>query len=727
MIDTIHNNRNCIMNVSHSQTIERIASITRVHDVFSYFDDQISRSGEATFLNQLKSLINTLDDLYYNDGTSPLTDTQYDMLIQSTSIRFPEYEYKSENSIGSNVKTGDAVILPYFMGSMNKFKETVEVERWSKLCLPPYTITAKLDGISGLYHKNRLYTRGNGCYGRDISFLIPFLGIPTDFSFAFGLGDNFALRGELIIKKSVFEEKYKDKYANARNLVCGLLNRTFSKDHIEMYIDVEFVSYDVYHTEPLQFCNKIKMMSETTTVVYKDKVRQLDVCNLNIILNDWKTSCEYEIDGIIITNDKPCIHPLGRNPDFAFAYKNNVIGVEIQEGIVEKVVWNISKDNYLKPKIKLCSSISCNGSNIEYVTGFNARYILRNGICFGTKLRIGLSGNVIPHIFSVVNNDAIKYLDLDLTHPKISNLLKGIDCESYSWNKNQVDLISNDISNPYAIIKQNTIFFNSFGLKCSLQETTLKNVYESLNIFKLTDVLSLDETKWVQVEKVASKKARKIITCLKNNLDWRIITKDKTSEEIDALLRLYFIRYLIALPCFPRGFGKKKIESHIHYLNALADAGKFSVKYMYTPGYLDKVKSIIEGNVNAFKVKQVTFESIQMFCVGFEQFLKTFTEIDNHVDTIIFPPLVELISSGLSLSSKLKDSQLSTLTDVNKMNVVFSGIRDKIKESEFIRDGYIISDTVNEKTHVLFVKTMSSVSVKMKKAIQLGIKIIALN
>ena len=81
------------------------------------------------------------------------------------------------------------------------------------------------------------------------------------------------------------------------------------------------------------------------------------------------------------------------------------MGIEKKDSIVEKIIWNISKDNYLKPKIKFVTPINCNNSTIEYVTGFNAKYIVDQKIRPGTKLQVGLSGNVIPHIFNVYNED----------------------------------------------------------------------------------------------------------------------------------------------------------------------------------------------------------------------------------------------------------------------------------------------------------------------------------
>ena len=104
-----------------------------------------------------------------------------------------------------------------------------------------YMISAKLDGISALFYKGKLYSRGNGTKGRDISFLIPYLNGGGEMSQI-----SHVLRGELIIKKEIFDKKYKQKYANARNLVFGILNRNYSSEYSEFYHNIDFVIYDVY-------------------------------------------------------------------------------------------------------------------------------------------------------------------------------------------------------------------------------------------------------------------------------------------------------------------------------------------------------------------------------------------------------------------------------------------------------------------------------------------------
>jgi len=684
---------------------------------------QLKRQYNKNLLEKyLTQVVNDLDDKYYNDGTSPLTDIQYDCFIETLKT--------SRDKVGADVSTNvDAVKLPYFMASMNKCKTIAEVKTWSSKFRGPYTVTAKLDGVSAMYYRGKLYTRGNGSYGRDISYLIPLLNQ----KFPFPREDyEFALRGELIIRKSIFAEKYSCSFANSRNLVCGLLNRVYCKENEEFYNNIDFVTYDVYYHNPLQFCNKINIIqnSGTQMVIYNDKIDSDKLNNLillDTILKKWKLEYDYEIDGIIITNDKPCIHSEDSNPDFAFAYKNNVIGVEMKEAVVDKVIWNVSKDNYLKPKIKLQDKVECDGSQIEYVTGFNAKYILQNNIKNGTIVKIGLSGNVIPHIFEIVDgskNQLTQHVWEDLTHPISQKLLENIEFEqgTYGWNKNKVDLISTKNHNHLCIIKKNMIFFKSFNLKCGLQETTLINLHKSLGIYKLEDVLSLNVEQWEQVEKVGTKKGEKIVNALKSTLDWDIIDfmLKKNPEE-------YFMNWLVGLQCFPRGFGKKKLESHIKYLRQVCDShSPSSFSKLYQPDYFAILVDKFVNKTEEFKTPQVTSDSIQLFCQKFSVFIDNYNSIKSNITNIELPTLQTLLQN-ITENENDVEGGIGDAKIEKKGNIVFSGVRDKEKESYYLNQGYEISDSVNSKTKLLIVKDKTKVSSKMKKAVALGVPITSLN
>ena len=101
-----------------------------------------------------------------------------------------------------------------FMGSMDKIKpDTKALPNWQQKYDGPYVLSVKLDGVSGLYTTMedipKLYTRGNGKVGQDVSHLIPFLKLPKE--------RGIVIRGEFIMKRSVYDEKYKSSSANSRN------------------------------------------------------------------------------------------------------------------------------------------------------------------------------------------------------------------------------------------------------------------------------------------------------------------------------------------------------------------------------------------------------------------------------------------------------------------------------------------------------------------------------
>ena len=492
----------------HSKIIEDLSNYENKDELMNYLCELEKKYVNTSLVRIFETIIKNVNNLYHNEGSSPWSDFKYDMILE---ILQEKYNFNN-NIIGSNIKSNDSIDLPYFMASMNKYKSEGEISNWKKKYFPPYNISAKLDGISALYSNNNLYTRGNGYKGRLINYLIPYLNLPKNL--------DFTIRGELIIKKSLFNEKYSDKYANARNLVCGAMNRVYSEENKDLYSDIDFVIYDIYYKNPLQYHNKISILEKYNSlniVCYKDKLSFLNKEMCDNVLTEFKNNYDYEIDGIIINNNKPCIHPVGSNPEFAFAYKNNFINVEMKEGIVDNIIWNVSKDGYIKPKIKLLKAIKCDSSSIMFVTGFNAKYILENKIKKNRKLMIGLSGGVIPHIFKVIEESDDEVLCEN-------DYFKNVEYD-YIWSKNNVDIICTDKDNYNTIIKKNMYFFKSMEVKCNLQETTLINLYRCLGVYKLSNVINLTIEEWEKVDKVGNKKATTIVNSLFETIDWDEIKK----------------------------------------------------------------------------------------------------------------------------------------------------------------------------------------------------------
>jgi DNA ligase (NAD+) len=262
--------------------------------------------------------------------------------------------------------------------------------------------------------------------------------------FTFTKNKNIVIRGEFIIPKEVFEEKYKTRFANPRNMVAGIINHKTINEAIN---DVHFVAYEVIKPEltPSEQMNYLSTINvERVLYIYADMLTNEILSNL---LVDWRSNYMYEIDGIIVTDDRSYPRISG-NPEHAFAFKM-VLSDQVAEALVVDVLWTPSKDGYLKPRVRI-EPIHLGGVRIEYATGFNGAFILDNKIGVGATIKLIRSGDVIPHIVDVI---------VSAPEAKMPDL-------AYKWNESHIDIMLENISSdPIVRIKNITGFFKGIEVE----------------------------------------------------------------------------------------------------------------------------------------------------------------------------------------------------------------------------------------------------------------------
>ena len=241
---------------------------------------EFKNAGLPTFANfdAMISLLRKASLAYYNSDTCILNDVQYDMLKEFIETQDPQHNVLKE--IGAPVK--HKVTLPYEMWSMNKMKpNTKPLIAWIKKYNhnPDYVISAKLDGVSGLYDSinNKLYTRGDGIEGQDVSYLIPHLKLPKE----------HVTRGEFIISLQNFEKHFKGK-SNPRNTVSGIINKQAVEPEVIKYVD--FVPYEVVYP-PMYPLDQMKSLYNP---VKYQHVISLTNDVLATIYTDWRGSHKYQ-------------------------------------------------------------------------------------------------------------------------------------------------------------------------------------------------------------------------------------------------------------------------------------------------------------------------------------------------------------------------------------------------------------------------------------------------
>jgi NAD-dependent DNA ligase len=400
---------------------------------------------------------------------------------------------------------------------MDKIKpDTCALTNWVKKYSGSYVLSCKLDGVSGLYTTEgsvpKLYTRGDGIIGQDISHLIPHLRLPKT--------KNIVIRGEIIIQKGVFVSKYKSVFANPRNMVAGIINHKTINEAVK---DLSFVAYEVI--KPI-FESSLQMeflgTLDVERVLYKIE-NNLTNELLSKTLIELRHNYMYEIDGVIVTNDAVYERKSG-NPEHAFAFKM-VLSDQIAEAKVVDVIWTPSKDGYLKPRVQI-EPITLGGVRIEYATGFNGSFINENKVGIGAIIELIRSGDVIPHIRKVV---------VPAEHAKMPSV-------PYKWNNTHIDVLLEDIEFDETV-KEKVItgFFRGIGVE-GLSSGNVARIIQA-GFDTVPDILKMTISNFLEVEGFKDKTAAKLYNGIREKIDESSLITIMSSSNI-----------------FGRGFSEKKLE-----------------------------------------------------------------------------------------------------------------------------------------------------------------------
>lgn len=437
------------------------------------------------------------DDAYFNSTTPDImTDGEYDRLKKRAFSLNPSHDYFSR--IGSDLR-GGKIKLPYSMGSLDQVYEG-EIQDWLhkyKLQGKQIVITDKLDGISCMlvYRNGELeiaYSRGNGVEGADITRHIKHVtGVPAK------LKENsyMVIRGELIMKNDIFFKNWKGKFKNPRGMVAGTMNRSDSTaDHIR---DIDFVAYEIKATSANPDQSKVKQIHRLQENGFDVVPYEIVTANdqitdvfLKKFLKEVRLTSPYELDGIVITADEikqvqGQRNSVSLNPEHSCKYKINEEGVSAE---VTRVLWEVSKSGYLKPRVEIIP-VDLFGTTVTYATGFNGKYIRDNGVGIGAKIKITKSGTVIPYITEV-------------TSKAIRTALPDDSFGKWKWNDNDVEIVLIDAeTNPTVRFKQILDFVEKLNVDL-LKESSLMKLFDTFNLWNeeydqiIFTIIDLKQSEW---------------------------------------------------------------------------------------------------------------------------------------------------------------------------------------------------------------------------------------
>ena len=542
--------RSLVQNIPKEASPDTVFNNNIVKHIANFKQNGISVLKE---LNEetIMEIISHANDAYYNSNTPLLTDNEFDIIKEYAETKYEQNDVLQQ--IGAPVSR-NKVELPFRMPSMDKIKpDTNVLSKWKGKYNGPYILSCKLDGVSGLYttqgSEPKLYTRGDGKIGQDISHLIPDLKLPQV--------KDIVVRGEFIIKKDTFNQKYQKQFANPRNMVSGIIN---SKQVDKKVHDLDFIAYEMIRPS-LKPSSQMNKLQELSFQVVQHAFKQ-DVTNeyLSSVLVDWRSSYMYEIDGIIVGDDH--IYPrTDKNPEHAFAFKM-VISDQVAEAKVVDVEWNVSKTGYLKPRVEI-EPIRLGGVTIKHATGFNGNFIESNKIGVGAVIEIIRSGDVIPYIKSVIT-------------PAETAQMPTVP---YKWTSTNVDImIDNMETNEVLQEKRITNFFTTLEVE-SLSSGNVKRLMKA-GYNSIPKILRMSKQDFGKVEGFKDKMAEKVHTGIQN--------KVKNAS---------IVQIMVASNMLGRGLGEKKLAP---IMNTFPDILVSTESKSAKSAKLQTINGIGKENANSF-------------------------------------------------------------------------------------------------------------------------------
>lgn len=604
--------------------------------------------------DQYASELRNFQFAYYESDNPLISDEEYDSLVSLYEKKFNE-KY-------TNIGIQRDCKLPVYTGSLDKIKTEKELNLFLSKYKGPFTITDKVDGISAIYEpmKQKLYTRGDGVKGSDISHLLPYLKLPKS--------TLKVIRGEFVIHKATFEKKYYPEHKNPRNLVSGAVSRKTPDKNI--LSDLMFYPYYTYEktssTNQLLRLKKENFNNLWNTCVSKET---LTVEKCTELFYEREKLAPYEIDGLVITAEDECTFPfnetpvLNSNPKNSLAFK--VQGKSMKTKVIN-VEWNISRYGVYKPII-IVEPVKIEGATISKVSGHNARYIKDNGIGIDSEIEIIRSGSVIPKVISVL----VKKEPL-------------LPTGNVKWNENEVEMCidedneeENKDQQEELQLRKLTDFFKGIKVK-GLSGKTIEKMYKN-GMKTVFDILTCTEEDLLQLPKVQIKSAQNI----RNSID--VAINEISMEKLMAASNIFGI-----------GFGERKCKLILDNIPDLLEKE-------YTKQELEEKLEEIKGIDKMSDLFIDNFPKFKKFLDDHPMFLNK-----KNID----------VEDVVELEEETKDNK----KDLKDYVVVFTEVRDKEVEKEIKNRGGKIDESVTKKTTHLVVLTKENETTKMKKAKQYEIE-----
>ena len=440
----------------------------------------------------------------YRDGNPIISDEDYDFVFNpELSKRLPDHSFLQKIEAENEGFSEEKIKLPQKMLSTDKAYSWEEINKWldrvskfsSEIDYPLADIqikgTAKLDGFAGYDDGSKLYTRGDGNKGSDISRV-----------FARGLGIfNNSERGqgpgEIVVKRSYFEKHLSNHFEYPRNFQASLIKEK-ELDSLAIEAISNKAALFVPFTQLPQWLGSIEEFSNQ----FLDIVGQLE------------SGVDFDIDGVVFEIVNPELKDyMGSNRKFhrwQIAFKENKEKAQVK---VISVTAQVGRTGKITPVAEL-EPTQLSGATIYRASGHHYGLVKEQGLGAGSVIELTRSGLVIPKI-----NKVLKTAEVDIPS----------NCPScgykLSWDSDFL-MCFNHEKCPEQIMGKIIYFFRILANNDGFGQATIQKLYAE-GIHRVSDIYLLNEAKLMSMgfgKKTSHNLINQLIRSRKESIeDWRFL------------------------------------------------------------------------------------------------------------------------------------------------------------------------------------------------------------
>jgi len=468
----------------------------------------------------------------YRDGNPIISDENYDFIfIHELTKRLPNHPFlkKIESEIGGFSE--EKVKLPKKMLSTDKAYSWKEINKWLERIAKfaeeiNYSVndihikgTAKLDGFAGYDDGIKLYTRGDGNKGSDISRVFERgLGVFNDSERGQG-------PGEIVVKRSYFEKYLCNHFEYPRNFQASLIKEkeldTFAIDAISAKAAL-FVPF----TQLPQWLGSINEFRSQ----FLDIVSQLEA------------GVDFDIDGVVFEIINPELKKhMGSNRKFhrwQIAFKENKEKAQVR---VISITPQVGRTGKITPVAELEPTL-LSGATIYRATGHHYGLVKDQGLGAGSIIELIRSGLVIPKINKVLKTAEV---DIPTNCPSCGYKL--------SWDSDFL-MCFNHEECPEQIMGKIIYFFRILANNDGFGQATIQKLY-SEGIRQVSDIYLLSKTKLISMgfgEKTSQNLIDQLTRSRQESIeDWRFLASFGVQRlgmgNCENLLKSYSIKKIFEL------------------------------------------------------------------------------------------------------------------------------------------------------------------------------------